>query len=440
VEDLPGTVLHEGLPWNWESIGEFLDVLDARPHDIDCAAQVCHGPIRLYVMGQRGADREPATAGEIAEMGRLAAEGIRAGALGFTTSRTLNHRTSRGEPTPTLTAAREELVGIAAAIGQTGTGVLQVISDFPDFDEEVETLFEMMRVSDRPLSVSLLQTAPGTGYRRVLDALDRANASGLQMRAQVASRAVGALVGLEGTINPWRRSPTYRSAPDLRDPEVKRRILDEVAGLSGTRWRFEQLFELGDTPDYEPSPTASLAARAEREGRAPEDLLYDLLLDGMVYMPVMNYHDGNLDAAAEMLAHPHTVPGLGDGGAHVGTICDASFPTTLLIHWGRDRKGGPAFDVPWIISRQCRATAEAVGLLDRGVLAPGYKADINVIDFDGLTLGPPTIAADLPAGGKRLMQTARGYVHTFVSGAEVYADGKPTGALPGRLVRGAQHP
>jgi N-acyl-D-aspartate/D-glutamate deacylase len=438
VEDLPGTVLHEGLPWTWESIGEFLDALDGRPRDVDCAAQVCHGPVRLYVMGQRGADREPATAEEIAEMGRLAAEGVAAGALGFTTSRTLNHRTSRGEPTPTLTAAREELVGIAAAIGATGTGVLQVISDFPEFDREMETLFEMMRVSGRPLSVSLAQSSPGTGYRRTLQALDRAHAEGLEMRGQVAARAIGALIGLEATINPWRSSPTFRSGADLRDPEVKGRILAEVAQPGGPRLRYERLFELGDPPDYEPDPSASVAARAAAERREPADLLYDLLLEGLVYMPVLNYFDGNLDAVGEMLAHGHTVPGLGDGGAHVGTICDASFPTTLLTHWGRDRAGGPVFDLPWIVGRQCRATAEAVGLHDRGVLAPGYKADVNVIDFERLALSPPRIVADLPAGGRRLHQAASGYLHTIVSGVETYSGGVATGALPGRLVRGAQ--
>jgi N-acyl-D-aspartate/D-glutamate deacylase len=258
------------------------------------------------------------------------------------------------------------------------------------------------------------------------------------MRAQVAARAIGALVGLEGTVNPWKRSATFQSSPDLRDPEVKGRILSEVAHLGGTRLPFDRLFELGDPPDYEPEPSSSVAARARVLGRPPEDLLYDLLLEGMVYMPVLNYFDGNLDAVAEMLGHAHTVPGLGDGGAHVGTICDASFPTTLLTHWGRDRKGGPVWDLPWIIARQCRATAETVGLLDRGVLAPGYKADVNVIDFDRLRLGAPRIVADLPAGGKRLMQDAHGYLHTFVSGVEVYAGGEPTGELPGRLVRGAQ--
>jgi N-acyl-D-aspartate/D-glutamate deacylase len=446
VEDIPGAALHEGLPWDWGSFPEFLDAVERRPHDIDFGAQVCHGPLRLFVMGQRGADREPATAEEIAEMGRIAAEGIRAGGLGFTTSRTLNHRTSRGEPTPTLTAAREELVGIAHAVGETGAGVLQVVSDFPDFDHEAETLFEMMRSSGRPLSVSLLQTSPGPRYRRILDALDRAADEGLEMRAQVAARGVGILVGLQATINPLMRCATYRSlsglplaeqASRLAAPDVRATVLAEYSAKPGML-ALDRIFELGDPPDYEPGPDDSVAARAAAAGVAPEELFYDLLLgdagQALLYSPVLNYFDGNLDAAAEMLAHPRTVPGLGDGGAHVGTICDGSFPTTLLAYWGRDRTKGRRFDVPWLIRQQCRATAEAVGLLDRGYVAPGYKADLNVIDFDHLGMVRPRMVYDLPAGGKRV-QPATGYLHTIVSGVDI-----TTGALPGRLVRGPQQP
>ena len=448
VEDIPGAALHEGLEWDWGSIAEYLDALDRRRHDIDFGAQVCHGPLRLFVMGQRGADREPATAEEIAEMGRLAADGVRAGALGFTTSRTLNHRTSRGEPTPTLTAAREELVGIAAALGSIGAGVLQVVSDFPDFDAEVGTLFEMMRVSGRPLSVSLSQSSPGEGYRRVLEALTRANADGLQMRGQVAARGIGVLIGLQGSINPLRGCETYRSLESLshdelvvrlRRRDVRERILAELPAMAGL---LERTFELGDPPDYEPPPDQSLAARAGREGRTPHDLFYDLVLgdDGraLLYWPILNYFDGSLDPAAEMLAHPHTVPGLSDGGAHVGTICDASFPTTLLSYWARDRERGRRFAPEWVVHQQCRATAEAVGLLDRGVVAPGYKADLNVIDFEHLGMGAPRLVFDLPAGGKRLLQQSFGYLHTFVSGVEVCRDGRSTGETPGRLVRGGQ--
>jgi N-acyl-D-aspartate/D-glutamate deacylase len=452
VEDLPGTVLHEGLPWNWHSIADYLDALDARPHDIDFAAQVCHGPLRLYVMGQRGADREPATPDEIVKMARLAADGVRAGALGFTTSRTLNHRTSKGEPTPTLTAAREELVGIADAICETGAGVLQVISDFPEFDDEVTTLFEMMQTSGRPLSVSLTQSAPGDGYRRLLGVLDDANARGFMMRGQVAARAIGILIGLEGSVNPLHASSTYRALESvplaervrrLGESDVRSAVLAELTERGGGLLSaLDRIYALGDPPDYEPDPATSIAARARRDGVEPVELFYDSVLErggtALLYLPVLNYFDGNLDAAAEQLAHPHTVPGLGDGGAHVGTICDASFATTLLTHWCRDRTRGPRFELPWIIHQQCRATAETVGLLDRGLVAPGYKADLNVIDFDALQLGHPTMAHDLPAGGKRLLQSATGYRHTIVSGVEVYADGAPTGELPGCLVRGQQ--
>jgi N-acyl-D-aspartate/D-glutamate deacylase len=450
VEDLPGVVLHEGLTWGWESIADYLDALDGRHYDIDLAAQVCHAPVRVYVMGERGANREAATPEEIAEMGRIAAEGIRAGALGFTTSRTLNHRTSRGEPTPTLTAARDELVGIARAIGETGTGVLQVVSDFT-VEDEGGTLLEMMRQSGRPLSFSLLQVAPGPGgYRSKLDLLDRAHAEGLSMRAQVAARAVGILVGLQGSVNPIGRCPSFLAVADrpraeqvraLAPPERREQLVaearDHLLGIPPS-----MVFELGDPPDYEPTPEDSVEARAQRLGVDPVELYVDLLLgdegQALLYVPFLNYADGNLDAAAEMLGHPHTIPGLGDGGAHVGTICDGSFPTTLLTHWSRDRARGTTFGLPFLIQRQCRSTAEAVGLLDRGLLAPGYKADLNVIDIDGLRLTRPRMVHDLPAGGKRLMQDAHGYLHTVVAGVETYTDGVATGALPGRLVRGQQ--
>jgi N-acyl-D-aspartate/D-glutamate deacylase len=436
VEDLPGPVLHEGLRWTWESFDEYLGALD-RPHDIDLASQIPHAALRIHVMGQRGADREPATADDIAEMGRLAAAGIAAGALGFSTSRTLNHKTSHGELIGSLTASREELVGIAQAVGATGTGVFQVVSDLTDFDDEMATFRAMMRASGRPLSLSLMQRDASDDYRRALHAIEDVNAQGLQMTAVVAPRAIGVLIALDGSVCPWTSSPTFGSSPDLTDPVVKQRILAEVADHGGVWLPLERVYELGDPPDYEPSAASSVAARAQREGRRAEDLLYDILLNGPAYWPAMNYFDGNLDAVREMLAHRHSVPGLGDGGAHVGIICDASFPTTLLTHWGRDRQHG-RFSLPWLVHRQCRATATMVGLRDRGLLLPGLKADVNVIDFDALTARPPHIVADLPAGGRRVMQAADGYLHTLVNGVEVYTNGKPTGALPGRLIRGAR--
>ncbi|HEX2851572.1 MAG TPA: amidohydrolase family protein [Acidimicrobiales bacterium] len=458
VEDIPGAALHEGLSWEWRSFGEYLAAVDAHPHDIDVAAQVPHGALRLNVMGERGAQREPATPEEIAAMGRLAREAVEAGALGFTTSRTLNHRTSRGEPTPTLTASVDELVGIAKALGDAGKGVLQVVTDFLDQDAELALLHAMAAGSGRPLSVSLAQGPHRPDqYRDILRVIADANAEGLQLRAQVAARAVGLLMGLQCTLNPFLTNPVYREIAGLPVAEQARAMADEgfkarmleAATSEGERnklggrliGRFEMMYELGDPPDYEPDPSSSIAARAAREGRTPEDLAYDLLCadDGrtFLYLPSLNYARGNLDDVGVMLRDDNTVPGLSDGGAHVGTICDGSFPTTLLAYWGRDRDHG-RLEVPFIVQRHCRDTARTVGLLDRGVLAPGYRADINVIDFERLRLRRPEMRYDLPAGGKRLLQRAEGYAHTFVAGEETYRDGEHTTALPGRLVRGAQ--
>jgi N-acyl-D-aspartate/D-glutamate deacylase len=437
VEDLPGPVLHEGLPWTWQSFEEYLEAIESMPHDIDVATQVTHDPLRLFVMGQRGADREPATGEDIAEMGRLAAAGIQAGALGFSTSRTEWHKTSRGEQTPSVRAELNELVGIAKAVGKTGTGVFQVVSDLKGFDHEIEVMYEMMRVSGRPLSLSVMQHEAGDGWRDTFTAIERANAEGLQMTAVVAPRAIGVLVDFNGTYNPFVLSRLFRSSPNLHAPDVRGRILAEVAERGGLRAPLDQIFELGDPPQYEPPPSDSVAAIAQREGRDPAEVLYDIMLTGPAYMPVFNYQSGNLDVVHEMLSHPNAIPGLSDGGAHVSTICDASFSTTLLTHWGRDRANG-RFDVEWLVQRQCRDTARMVGLNDRGVLAAGFKADVNIIDFENLTARSPHLVSDLPAGGQRVLQGADGYLHTIVSGIEVYANGEATGALPGRLVRGAQ--
>ncbi len=458
VEDIPGTALHEGLSWEWQTFGEFLDALDRRPHDIDFATQVPHAALRLHVMGERGARREPASPDDIAQMARIAGRAVEDGALGFTTSRTLNHRTSRGEPTPTLTAEADELIGIARALGEAGRGVLQVVSDFVDVDDEMGIFRRMAEASGRPLSVSLAQSplAPDS-WRRVLELLDDAATDGVEMRAQVAARPVGVLMGLECTLHPFLTNPVYREVADLplaervralADPGMKERLLAAEAGaadrtkLGGSlvqKWR--SVYELGDPPDYEPDPSTSVSARAEREGRLPDDLAYDLLLGAegraLLYLPFLNYADGNLDAVGEMLRHPRAVPGLSDGGAHAGTICDVSFPTTLLAHWGRDRTRG-RMEIPFLVERQARATAQAVGLHDRGVLAPGHRADVNLIDLEGLRLHRPEIAYDLPAGGRRLLQRADGYVATMVAGTVIQEGGESTGALPGRLVRGGR--
>ncbi|MBV8982498.1 MAG: amidohydrolase family protein [Acidimicrobiia bacterium] len=442
VEDIPGTALHEGLAWDWESFPEYLDALERQPRDVDVAAQVPHGALRLFVMGDRGAAREPATDGEVAEMARLAGEAVDAGALGFTTSRTRNHRTSKGDWTPTLTAAAGELAGIAEGLGSVGKGVLQVVSDFTDPKEEVTTVLGMAESSGRPLSISLTQVPTRSeGWRSLLDTITAANERGLQVKAQVAARPVGILLGLDSTINPLGASPTARSigadVDALRRDDVRRTILSEMGGHSLFPW--DHVFRLGDPPDYEPPPEASVGAEAARAGVTPEELVYDAALsDELLYVPFLNYADGDLEAVRAMLTHPHTVLGLSDGGAHVGTICDGSFPTTMLTHWVRDRTRGDRLPLEHVVAMQTSRTAQLVGFLDRGVVTPGMRADLNVIDMDGLRLRRPSIVHDLPAGGRRFVQQATGYLHTFVAGEETYAGGQPTGALPGRLVRGSQ--
>ncbi len=458
VEDIPGVALHEGLPWAWESFEQYLDFLDTRPRDIDLGAQVPHAAVRLHVMGNRSMTQEPATPTDIAHMADIVRRAIQAGALGFTTSRTLNHRTSLGEPTPTLTAEIDELVGIAAAVGSTGTGVLQLVSDFADFDAEFAIARAMAEHSGRPISISVAQAKQRPEqWRRLLDAMASANTTGLTMRGQVGARPVGLLLGHQTTLSPFMGCPTYealRDAPhdermaQLRRSDVKAAILSEVEHAAGshvlgarTVGRFAMMFPLADPPCYEPAPSDSIAAQAERLGRTPVDLAYDLLTDGdgtaLVYLPMLNYAHGNLDAVRDMLMHPVSVPGLSDGGAHVGTICDVSFPSTLMQWWGRDRPHG-RIELEYLVHKQCQSTAETVGLYDRGVIAPGYRADLNVVDFDNLTVHRPTIVADLPAGGRRLLQKATGYDHTFVAGVEVASNSESTGDTPGRLVRGAQ--
>jgi N-acyl-D-aspartate/D-glutamate deacylase len=453
VEDIPGIALHEGLRWDWRTFPEYLDALDALPHDIDMAAQVPHAALRVQAMGERAAAHEEATPEEIALMARLAREGVEAGALGFSTSRTLNHKSISGELTPSYAVGADELVAIATAVGETGRGVFQLVSDFPDPEAEFALIRAMVARSGRPLSASLVQSpvAPAM-HREVLRLIDAAQADGLPILAQVAARPVGMLLGLHNTLNPFMTNPVWRQLADLSpeeqavrmaEPQLRSEIVAAQTGekdrsrLGGTLiHRYELMYELTDPPNYEPSASDSIAARAERAGLSPVEIAYDVVAGGgMLYLTSLNYADGNLDAAHEMLTHQHTVPGLSDGGAHVGTICDGSFPTTLLQHWTRDRDGA-RLDLPFVVQRQARDTARAVGLLDRGVLAPGYRADLNVIDVDALRLHRPEVRYDLPAGGRRLLQRADGYRHTVVAGLETYRDGEPTDALPGRLVRG----
>ena len=457
VEDIPFPVLSQGLPWNWESYPDYLDSLAKRRFDVDIGSQLPHAALRVFVMGERGANREPATEADIHAMAALAKRAMEGGAIGFATSRTLNHRTSDGQPTPTLTAGEDELTGIAMGMAAAGRGVLQVVSDFADPEAEWAMLRRIVERSGRPLSFSLIQSpkAPRS-YQMLLERLHEANVAGLRMRAQVASRPVGVLFGLELTMNPFSQHEVYAEIKDrplaeraaaLRDPAFRARLLAEetanARGFAGSQPRnWAGMYLMGVEPEYEPTADQTVAAIAERQGLDPAVVALDHMLSqggrGMLYLPFLNYADGNLDPAYEMLTHPDCVPGLSDGGAHVGMICDGSFPTTNLVHWTRDRTRGPKLSLEHMVKAQCRDTAETVGLYDRGLIQPGYRADLNVIDYGRLKLKAPEVAYDLPAGGRRLIQRAEGYTATILAGQVTYRDGQPTDALPGRLLRGAQ--
>jgi len=457
VEDIPHPVLKEGLKWNWESFGDFLNALDAIPHDIDFAAQLPHGALRVYVMGERGAKQEAATDQDIFKMAALAREAMRDGALGFSTSRTLNHKTADGHNTPTYGAAERELVGIAMGLKQAGLGVLQVVTDFPGGETEFNIFRRMVEASGRPLSVSLAQSpmAPDL-YKDVLGWLKQANEDGLPMKAQVAGRPVGLLLGLHLTLNPFIAHPAYKEIADksfderlaaLRDPWFRTKLLADKPKadhpfVKSVLRGFGSMFELGDPPNYEPLPSEAIAAKAAAKGITPEEYALDFITagdgSGALYLTFLNYANGSLDPSFEMMNDPNAVLGLSDGGAHVGTICDGSFPTSNIIHWTRDRSRGPKMKLEHVIAKQTRETALTVGLADRGLLKAGYKGDLNVIDYANLRLHAPTIQYDLPSGGRRLMQYADGYDATVVNGQIVYREAKATGALPGRLVRGAR--
>jgi N-acyl-D-aspartate/D-glutamate deacylase len=408
-------------------------------------------------MGDRGADHtEIPTPHEIARMGALAAQGIEAGALGFSTSRTVAHKSADGRHTPSLTATTDELLGIARAIGATGKGVFEVVADLVDLDAEFSILRAMSEVSGRPMSITILQRAgfPADEYTRILGLIERAVADGVQLRGQVAARPVGLIMSLEGRVNPLLGSATYRRlaalplparVEALRAGDVRTRVLADLADLpagANPLDRVPYAFLLGDPPRYDQTPDESIAAIAVRNATTPAAVAYDALLErdgrGSIYQPVANYVEADLRAVRAMIVHPLTVPGLGDAGAHCTMICDGSFPTYMLSYWGLEAPSAERLPIEWIVKRQCADTAALVGLLDRGVLAPGYRADINLIDLDELAITAPEMLYDLPADGKRLVQRARGYRATLVHGEVVFRDGQATGALPGRLVRGAQ--
>ncbi|SFR89815.1 N-acyl-D-amino-acid deacylase family protein [Sphingomonas jatrophae] len=456
VEDIPGVVMAEGLAWDWETFPEFLDTLEARPRDIDVAAYLPHSPLRVFTMGERGAAREAATPEDLRRMRELTREAVEAGALGFATSRTFIHRTASGKPIPSFEAAHDELGEIAMGLADAGGGIVQAVMDVPmrSWDEELATLRAVIRRSGRPATFTF--GAPNGGppiWTPVLEELDAARANGEELSAQIFPRPIGMIVGLEMSTHPFALSPSFQSIAKLplaekvaamRDPALRAQLLAEKPAeghplaAMGRSWPF--MFPLGDPPNYEPNAEDSVAARAERAGITPEEIAYDLLLEedghAMLYVALGNFHENRLDAVREIMAHPGTVLGLGDGGAHYGSICDASYPTFVLAYWARDRANG--FPLPQAVKMLAHDPAQVVGLKDRGLIAPGYKADLNVIDLDHVALHKPALRSDLPAGGRRLDQGADGYDLTIVSGEIIAERGKPTSARPGRLVRGAR--
>jgi N-acyl-D-aspartate/D-glutamate deacylase len=458
VEDIPGTALAAGIRWNWETFPEFMDAVEASPLAMDVGVQVPHGALRAYVMGDRGAELAKATPAEIEEMSALVCEAVEAGALGFTTSRTEKHRDKAGQPTPSFGVAGEELQGIARAMGKTGKGVLQLIADFHDFEPEFAMIRGMAEVSGRPLSMTIEQDDRHPEiWKNVLEGIATAARDGLPMRGQVPARATGVVMGLDVTLHPFLLHQTFYELADkplaeraaaLRDPEFRSRLLAETVEIDPSTivgvlfGSFGKMFRLNDPPDYEPHPSTSAAAEAARRGVTPQEVLLDWLSEedgnALLYFPLMNYLEGDLEMVREMLTHPQASFGLSDAGAHCGTVCDGSFPTTMLTHWVRDRARGEKLPLEWVIQKLTRGGADLVGLKDRGLLAPGMKADVNVIDFDALALHAPQVVRDLPANGRRLLQRASGYRYSVISGEVAFIDGEGTGTRRGRLLRGAR--
>jgi N-acyl-D-aspartate/D-glutamate deacylase len=462
VEDIPGTALAEGLTWDWESFPDYLEALGRRSFALDVAAHLPHAALRTYVMGDRGADhREHPTSAEIAEMARLTEEALAAGALGFTTSRTFVHRSRSGENIGTLEAGEAELLGIAAAMRRAGKGVIQLISDAyltaddAFADRELDLIAEMARVSGRPLSFTVQQTdeAPDR-FRHIFARVAAMVAEGLDVKCQVAPRPIGVVQGLEATLNPFLFCPEWRrighlslaeKVAELQKPDVRATLLAQHAQIRpegfGTQIAhgFDRMFRVSDPVDYEPTADRSIAAEAVRAGLSPAEYMLDLLCeDGgrrLIYMPLINYARGSLADCFAMMTAPNTLYGLSDGGAHCGTICDASFPTSTIAIWARGNRAGNSIPLETLVHGLTQRNAAHVGWADRGVVAPGYRADLNLIDLDNLSVPPPELIHDLPAGGGRLVQRPRGILLTMCAGEITFEEGAPTGALPGRLLR-----
>ena len=456
VEDIPGTALHEGIDWEWESFPEYLDALEKKPLAIDVGTQIPHGAVRAYVMGERGINHEEASKDEITKMKEIVREAVEAGAYGFSTSRTEKHNDVNGKLTPSITAHKTELVEIAKSLGEIDKGVLQGISDFYDFESEFDIFKTMSKESGRPISITVeQQDARPDWWIQLLDGIEDAQSEGIQMFGQVPPRATGILMGLTATLNPFRFHPSYMEIAEMPlDERVKimsdSSFRDRLLGEEGVSINplvdeivqsYEKMFKLGEPANYEPDPKDSFQSLSETSNRTAQEIAYDAMLEkegrALIYHPLFNYQPGDLSLVEKMLKHPYTISGLGDAGAHCGAISDASFPTTLVQHWSRDRDRGEKLPLKTVIKMQTSETASLLGINDRGVLEEGYKADINIIDYEKLTLHEPEIINDLPAGGRRLVQKASGYDYTIVSGAVAFIKGEATGVLNGKLIRNA---
>ena len=464
VEDIPGTALAEGITWEWESFPEYLDALEPRRWTMDIGTQISHGAVRSYVMGDAGARNEPASAEEIDSMKQIVKEAIDAGALGFSTSRTIAHRAIDGEPVPGTFAAEDELFGIGSALGELQSGVFELApmgvagEDIVSAPQEMAWMRKLSSSIERPVTFALLQVDPAPGlWKDMLDASLDAVQEGADLWPQVAGRPTGILTGFHTTFCLFDQIPAYQAITAtnpsheelleaLSEPSVRKAITsftpEDATAAMLFEGAFEKTYVLGDPPQYEPGPERSLAGLALRNKVTPLEVAYDAMMEndgwGLLYLPILNYSDGNLDSTYAMLQHPRAALGLGDGGAHVGTICDSSMPTFMLTHWVRDRSRGERLELEWVVKKQTHDTAELYGLHDRGTLEVGMLGDVNIIDFDNLALETPTVENDLPAGGRRLLQRARGYVATIKRGNVTFENGTATGAYPGRLIRGTQ--
>ena len=461
VEDIPGTALSEGMSWNWETFPEYLDELERMPRTVDIGTHVPHGAVRAYVLGDREQPGAIPTSEDISEMSRIVEEGVRAGALGFSTSRTVLHRSVDGELVPGTTATAEELIEIGRGMGRVGYGVFEMASDLMREWDEFGWMGQLSRETGLPVTFAALQSiAKEQPLDEQIQRMRAENDNGANIVAQIALRGNGIIMAWQGTVHPFRFSPVWaeieglpwiQQLAKLKDPEFRQRMIDtppeipdvDVADLYriiAGGWMLQ--FEMGPDFDYEPTAEDSIMARAAAAGKSGVEYAYDLLMQddgkGFIYFPILNYADGNLDFLEALQESDDTVNSLSDGGAHCGTICDAASPTFMLQHWVRDRKRGKRISLENAVKRPCCDTAVLYGLEDRGVLAPGYLADLNIIDLDKIKLGKPWLAFDLPAGGKRLLQKADGYVRTIKSGQVTFKNGECLGVYPGGLIRGPQ--